>query len=172
MELFYVSLFVLLYTQYLHVGKGIAKRPVTSKNSLPVPPSGLQTSKHFLSFSRISFTLYIFNITPFDQQKRRMNTTIFKLRLGQVKTVCLFHLHLDISRVSLRTVMLHVSYINNNFTLYIYSLKSTEKTKEKQHDDRQVEAWKSKNSLPISPSSGHQSSKPSYCNVACLLYQL
>ena len=140
MELFYVSLFVLLYTQYLHVGKGIAKRPVTSKNSLPVPPSGLQTSKHFLSFSRISFTLYIFNITPFDQQKRRMNTTIFKLRLGQVKTVCLFHLHLDISRVSLRTDMLHVSYINYNFTIFILSYSSTEKKRDKQHNDHQVEA--------------------------------
>jgi hypothetical protein len=64
---------------------------------------------------------------------------IAKLRLAQVKTVSLFYLHLNISRVSLCAVMLRVSQINYDFILYIYSFTSTEKTKENQHDDHQVE---------------------------------
>lgn len=64
---------------------------------------------------------------------------IAKLRLAQVKTVSLFYLHLNISRVSLCAVMLRVSQINYDFILYIYSFTSTEKTKENQHDEHQVE---------------------------------
>ena len=36
--------------------------------------------------------------------------------------------------------MLHVSYINYNFTIFILSYSSTEKKRDKQHNDHQVEA--------------------------------